>query len=143
MATNILALPLAIVTCETSNNQDWLQNFKYVVNDGSTNTDLMPQFDLRGIKFEMEIRRASTDHEVLIHATTENRQIAIGAYPNYGYLLFNIPVEDMLKQLPGVYVADCIAKADGYARKIMDITLTVDDGVTKWTLEELAGFTHG
>jgi hypothetical protein len=139
--SNILTLPLATVTIVTSNNEDWIESFKYVVDDGSSSTDLMPQLDLRGIKFEMEIRRASTDNEVLIHASTENRWLSIGAYPNYGYLLFFIPVEEMVKRSAGTYVADCVAKADGFARKIMDITLTITDGVTKWTLEELAEIT--
>ena len=138
---NILGLPLAVVTIETSNNQDWIESFLFLVDNGSNDTTTMEQYDLRGIKFEMEIRRQASDHEVLLHATTENRWLAIGAYPNYGCLLFNIPVEEMINRLPGVYVADLVAKDDGYVRKIMDITLTIDDGVTKWTLEEMAEFT--
>lgn len=135
--SNVLAIPLAFLQIETSSNQDWIESFKYVVDDGTGNIDGMPQFDLRGITFEMEIRRNSDDHEVLIHATSENQQLSIGAFPNYGFLLVNVPVTEMIIQTPGPYVADIVAKNGNYIRKIMDITLTITEGVTRWTGEEL------
>lgn len=138
--STILALPLAFVTIETSNNQDWIESFKYLVDDGTDNLDGMPQLDLRGIQFEMEVRRSTDDNEVLIHATTENHQLTIGAFPNYGFLLFDVPVGEMLNILPDQYVADVVAKDGSFVRKIMDITLTIDDGVTKWTPAEIAAF---
>ena len=140
MASNVLAIPLAYIQIETSSNQDWVESFKYVVDDGTDAVDTMPQLDLRGIAFEMEVRRSRDDHEVLIHATTENHQLAIGAFPNYGFLLFAIPVTEMIERVPGHYVADVVAKDGTFVRKIMDITLTITDGVTKWTPEEMANF---
>ena len=139
---NVLGLPLATVTIETSNNQDWIESFLFLVDNGSGNTDTMDQYDLRGIRFEMEMRRAVGDHEVLIHATTENRWLAIGAFPNYGFLLFQIPVEEISKRVAGTYVADLVASEHGYVRKVMDLTVTITEGVVKWTLEELAEFAH-
>lgn len=139
--TNILALPLAFVTIETSNNQDWIESFKYVVDDGSADVESMPQLDLRGIAFELEVRRTRDDHEVLIHATSENLKLTIGAFPNYGFLLLEVPVDEMIVRTPGNYVADIVAKDGDFVRRVMDITLIIDDGVTKWTPAEMAEFT--
>jgi hypothetical protein len=129
--SNILALPLAFVSIETANNQDWIESFKYVVDDGSGIVDGMPQLDLRGIAFEMELRRSRDDHEVLIHATTDNHQLAIGAFPNYGFLLLDVSVDEMKMITAGNYIADIVARNGEYQRKAMELTVVITEGVTR------------
>ena len=130
--SNILALPLALVTIETSNNEDWIESFKFVVDDGTANSDMMPQLDLRGMSFEMEMRRKPTDHEVILSASTDDLRLSIGAYPNYGYLLLNIPVEYMQDKTAGTYVADVVATDESFSRKCMVITVHLIEGVTRY-----------
>lgn len=130
--SNILALPLALVTVETSNNEDWIESFKFVVDDGSSNENMMSQLDLRGISFEMEVRRKATDHQVILSASTLDLRLSIGAFPNYGYLLLNIPVVDMQDKTPGAYVADIVARDEVFSRKCMLITINLVEGVTRY-----------
>jgi hypothetical protein len=129
--SNILALPHALVTIETGNNEDWIESFKFVVDDGTSNPETMPQFDLRGLSFEMEVRRKPKDHEVLLSASTDNLRLSIGAFPNVGFLLLNIPVDEMKVITATTYYADVVAKDDKYQRKCMTITVNVIEGVTR------------
>jgi hypothetical protein len=129
-ATNILALPHALVTIETGNNEDWVESFKFVVDDGG-DQELMPQLDLRGIAFEMEVRRKRSDHEVILSASTDDLKLSVGAFPNYGFLILNIPVAEMKSRTAGTYVADVIASDEQHVRKCMTITLNLIDGVTR------------
>jgi hypothetical protein len=129
--SNILALPHALVNIETGNNEDWIESFKFVVDDGSGEPDSMPQLDLRGIAFEMEVRRRPKDHEVLLSASTENLRLSIGAFPNVGFLLLNIPVDEMKVITATEYYADIVATDETYQRKCMTITLNVIEGVTR------------
>jgi hypothetical protein len=129
--SNVLALPHALVTIETGNNEDWIESFKFVVDDGTTETESMPQLDLRGISFEMEVRRRADDHEVLMSASTDDLKLSVGAFPNYGFLLLRIPVAEMKIRNAGNYVADVVAKDGSYVRKCMSITLNLIEGVTR------------
>lgn len=129
MATNILALPLAALAIVTGNNEDWIDSVKFVVGDAEG-----PQLDLRGIEFEMELRRQAIDHEVILNASTEEdpQTIYIGAPPNVGYLLIHITRDEMKTRMAGEYVGDVVAKADGFVRRCLEINLTIVEGVTKW-----------
>ena len=129
--SNILALPHALVTVETGNNEDWVESFKFVVDDGTGDPTTMPQLDLRGMSFEMEVRRRPKDHEVLLSASTEDLRLSIGAFPNIGYLLLNIPVDEMKVITASTYYADVVAKDPSYQRKCMTISLVVIEGVTR------------
>ena len=128
---DILALPHALVNIETGNNEDWVESFKFVVDDGSANNATMPQFDIRGMEFEMEMRRKASDHEVLISASTADLKLSIGSFPNYGFLLLNVPLDEMKNMTPGQYVADVIAKEGGFVRKCMTLTVKIVEGVTR------------
>ena len=131
MATNILAIPLVQITAQTSNNEDWIDSIKYIVEDVGPEED-WPQLDLRGISFEMELRRTQDDHEVVISASTEDSRLLIGGPPDYGFLIISIPVADMKLVTDGDYVGDIVARADGHARVAVQIGLTVIEGITKW-----------
>src|SRR4249920_2670652 len=109
MSTNILSLPLATLFITTGTNEDWIESLKYLIPDGSGNPDNYPQLDLRGIDFEMEVRHAAPDHEVVINASTADGSLKVGTYPNYGWLLFDISVEIMKRQVPDSYVGDIVA----------------------------------
>lgn len=136
--TNILAMPLVELSISTGTNEDWIDSIKYMVEDGSSP---LPQLDLRGITFEMEIRRAAPDHEVVINASTEDGSICIGQPPNFGFLIINVDLSEMKLQQPGKYVGDII----GYEmekdhagtilhhlqRVVAYISLTIVEGVTR------------
>jgi hypothetical protein len=125
--TNILALPLAVVTIEASTNEDWIDGFVYYV-DGTSPPE---QLDLRGIEFEMEIRRTAPDNEVILHATTKDGSLAFGYPPDIGYLIINISNTAMANQEPGQYVGDIVATDAVYRRRAIAISLEITLGVTR------------
>jgi len=125
--TNILAMPLIELAVETSNTEDWIDSIVYYVNTGDTPP---PQLDIRGIIFEMEVRRSNIEHEVLLSASTANDTLKIGAPPDFGYFLFNIPVAQMQHLIAGTYVADIIARDSFYTRLVISLTLTIIQGIT-------------
>ena len=131
--TNILALPLVHISVETGTNEDWIDSLKYTVDpaNGTTNPDDWPQLDLRGISFEMEIRRVASDHEVILNANTADGTLAIGAPPNYGFLLINIPLHDMKHIFADSYVGDIRASVGSINRVASTVDLTILEGVTK------------
>jgi hypothetical protein len=131
--TNILALPLVAMVIETGTNEDWIDSIKYTVDpaDGSLSPEDWPQLDLRGIDFEMEIRRSATDHEVILNASTEKGTLAIGAPPNYGFLLINVPLHDIKHIFAGEYVGDIRASVGEVMRVAIQVELTISEGVTK------------
>jgi len=130
MATNILALPLALLEVETGNNEDWIDSVKYLVGDAPPDEE-PPQLDLTGIEFEMEVRRAAGDHEVILSASTKAGGLSIGAPPNTGYLIISIPVTTMKPIRAGEYVADIVATDGTYTRRCIEIALTVKEGLTR------------
>jgi hypothetical protein len=131
--SNVLALPLLQMDVITGNNEWWIESIKYVVGDGSAAPDptTLPQFDLRGIDFEMEVRRRPTDHEVILAASTANRWMAIGSFPDIGYLLLQIPIDEMQTKMAGAYVADVVASDGTWTRKVIEMTLTIVEGITR------------
>ena len=132
MATNIMALPLVSMTVQTGNNEDWIDSVKYLVEDPETTIENYSQLDLRGINFEMEIRRTAIDHEVVLHASINEGTLAIGTPPDYGFLIINIPRAIMHNQHAGDYVGDIVASAEGFYRVCMQLRLAIIEGVTKW-----------
>ena len=129
--TNILALPTVIMSIETGNNEDWIDTIKYLVDDGSGITDQMPQLDLRGIDFEMEIRRRPENHEVVIRASTAEGTMAIGAAPNYGFLIIYVPLSTMQTQDAQSYVGDIRASDGNFSRVCAQIDLSIVLGITR------------
>jgi len=139
MMTNLLAMPHVSMTVETGTNEDWVDSIKFMVDDGTTDED-KPQLDIRGIVFEMEVRRAAPDHQVVINASTEDGSIIIGAPPDFGFLIINVDLDEMKIQQPGSYVADIIGQEyAGQApnkvlmaqRVIAAISLTIVQGITR------------
>lgn len=130
VTTNLLALPLLSLTIETGNSEDWIESIKYVVETDDLPED-MPQVDLRGINFEMEIRRSAPSHEVVLGATSDDGSIAIGEPPDFGYLIINVGYEEMKALQAGKYVGDIRGKDDKYTRICIQIDLTIFDGITR------------
>jgi hypothetical protein len=126
--TNVLALPVADAVMETGTNEDWIDCFVYYVDDGTTTP---PQLDLRGIDFELEVRRTPPDNEVILMATTKNGSILRGFPPNVGYLIFNISDEAMASRSPGTYVGELRADDGIYRRVTIHIDLTIQQGITR------------
>jgi hypothetical protein len=89
------------------------------------------QLDLRGIDFEMEIRRAPPDHEVVLHATTKDGSLAFGYPPDIGFLIINISNTVMASQQPGEYVGDIVATDTVYRRRAFIIGLEITLGITR------------
>jgi hypothetical protein len=132
MATNILALPLVYMQVQTGNNEDWIDSILYQVNPNDDSpTEDWPQLDLRGINFEMEIRRSPEEHQVIISASTKDGTLAIGAPPNFGYLLINVPIHEMKAKFAGKYVGDITATVGEVVRVISQMDLTILEGITK------------
>lgn len=129
--SNVLALPHALVTVQTGNNESWVESFKFVVDDGSGDTNTMPQLDLRGMSFQMEMRRQPEDYEVILSASTDDLKLSIGAFPNVGFLLLSIPVSEMETKTAGTYYADIVALDAQFQRKCMTMTVTIIEGVTR------------
>lgn len=130
VTTNLLALPLLSLTVETGNSEDWIESIKYVVDTGDTPENL-PQVDLRGIEFEMEVRRTAPSHEVVLSATSADGSIAIGEPPDFGYMIINVGFDDMKLLQAGAYVADIRGKDDKYTRICIQIDLTIFSGITR------------
>jgi hypothetical protein len=126
MTTSILALPLAAAEIETGTNEDWIDSLLYLVGD-----ETGPQLDLRGIRFDMEIRHRAPDAEVVLTASTADGRIKIGEYPNFGYLIINVDNSEMLTKRPGEYVGDIVASDDTYTRRTVTIDLTLIQGITR------------
>jgi hypothetical protein len=131
--SNVLALPLVQITVETGNNEDWVDSIKYVVDpaDGTTDVTTFPQLDLRGITFEMEIRRQASDHEVIFAASTDNGTIKIGVPPDFGFLIISVPSAEMQYHKAGDYVGDIVGHDDVNRRVTVRINLTIVEGITK------------
>lgn len=126
--SNLLAMPLVRLQIETGTNEDWIDSVKFVVDTGEPT---LPQLDIRDIIFEMEVRRAPDDHEVVLAASTETGTLRIGTAPDFGFLILNIPMDDMRHMAAGDYVADIVGRDDLYTRVVAQITLAIVEGVTK------------
>jgi hypothetical protein len=130
--TNVLSLPLVQVLIETGNNEDWIDSIKFVVDDGTElDVSLMPQLDLRGITFEMEIRRQPGDSEVILGASTDSGTLQVGAPPDFGFLLILIPLAEMQNMTAASYVGDIVGRDNYNTRVAVQIALTIVEGITK------------
>jgi hypothetical protein len=126
--TNLLAMPMVHLEIDTGNNEDWLDSIKYVV----TGTDPERQLDLRGIDFEMEVRRSPDDNEVVLRASTSDHKLHIGVPPDFGFLIFEVPVDEMKYLHADSYVADIVGReGDEYVRVCVTIVLNIIEGVTR------------
>lgn len=126
--TNLLAMPSLPMIIETGTNEDWVDSIQFLVDIG---TGLFDQLDLRGIAFEMEVRRAPPDHEVILTATTDDGTLAIGEPPDFGFLLINIGADSMKVRQPGDYVGDIVGTDDHSRRVIATFDLTIIQGITR------------
>jgi hypothetical protein len=134
LTTNVLALPLATMEVITGSNEDWVDSIKYLVSPDGTDiidVNVLPQLDLRGINFAMEVRREAPDHEVILSASIIEGTLAIGNPPDYGFLLINIPVTEMKLKQPGNYVGDIVANDDLHSRVAIQFTLQIVEGITR------------
>ena len=126
---NVLALPLAHITMEVSNNEDWVDSLVYVVTTGPA--EPYPQMDLRRIRFEMMLRRRPQDHEVILDSGILAGALTVGSPPNFGHLIWHFSRSVMRRVWPGEYVGDVIAKDQRFERAILTVNLTVVHGVTR------------
>jgi hypothetical protein len=130
--SNLLAMPLVTLAVTTGTNEDWISSVKYVVDDGSgVPTEELPQFDLTGINFNMEVRRRAEDHEVVIRASSANGEIAIGEPPDFGFLLINVPYEKVKDLNAADYVADIVGIDEISQRRVVIINIELAQGITR------------
>ena len=135
--SNVLALPLVAVTVESGNNEDWVDSIKFVIDTGEgLQVDDMPQLDLRGITFDMEIRRNAMDREVIFAASTNTGTIKIGVPPDFGFLIIDVPTAEMQTHRAGAYVGDIVGYDDLHRRVTIRIALTIVEGVTKQPVQK-------
>jgi hypothetical protein len=130
MPTNVLALPLAHLTIEVTNNADWIDSLVFMVSDSGPPLE---QMDLRGISFEMHVRRRPEIHEIVLQASTTDRTMFIGSPPDIGYLIFFVPQEIMRTLWAGKYVGDVVARDASFpgGRVVMTVELTILEGITR------------
>jgi hypothetical protein len=130
-SSNLLAMPAVEIAVITGNNEDWIDSVLFLVDDGSGNTAGMPQLDLTGIKFDMELRATVEDHEVVIRASTADGTLRVGDPPNFGYLLIGIEHETMKMVAAGTYVGDIVGTDAMSVRRVVAIDLQVVEGITR------------
>jgi hypothetical protein len=128
VTTNLLAMPLVTLTVVTGTNEDWIDSIKFVVDDGSTDP---PQLDLTGIQFDMEVRRLPPDNEVILRASTTDGTLAVGAAPDFGFLLINVDHEQMKIIRPDNYTADIVGTDGDTIRRCIIIDLEIALGITR------------
>jgi hypothetical protein len=126
--SNLLSLPLATITVSTGTNEDWIDAVVYLVN---TTDPTGPQLDISDIKFEMEIRRAVPDNEVILSGSTADGRLYVGMPPDNGYLIINVPLKEMATKRAGAYVGDIVASDTENSRVALQIALTIVEGVTR------------
>lgn len=128
MSTSPLALPLAHLVIEVANNEDWVDSLVYLV---TGEEDPLPQLDLRGLSFQMHIRRQPQINEIVLEASTANGGLSIGAAPNFGHLIFFVREPVMRGVWPGRYVGDVVARDAKFERICLTIDLTIIEGITR------------
>jgi hypothetical protein len=128
MMTNVLALPFAHLIIEVANNQDWVDSLVYLV---TSETETPSQLDLRGLDFEMHIRRWPQDNEVVLSASTAAGSLSIGAAPNFGHLIIFVRETVMRQQWAGKYVGDVVARDRNFERRCLTIDLAITEGITR------------
>jgi hypothetical protein len=126
--TNVLALPLANVTIEVANNEDWIDSLVFVVSDSGPPPE---QLNLSGIAFTMHIRRQPQINEIVLAASTLDRRLFIGSPPDVGHLIFYVPQATMLTLWPGRYVGDIVASDADFQRVVLTVDLTILEGITR------------
>jgi hypothetical protein len=87
--------------------------------------------DLTGIAFSANMRAAAGGNDVYLQLSTANGTLVNGGVT--GKLSFNVPVTTMAALLPGNYVIDVLATADGHTINLYQsgpATVTVDEGIT-------------
>jgi hypothetical protein len=103
-----------------------------LVDNGSGDTTTMSQLDLRGIDFEMAIRRAPGDAEVIIQTSTTEGTMAVGAPPNIGFLIWYVALAEVMQyKEAGSYVGDIVAMDGNFTRTCVQINLTLFEGITR------------
>src|SRR5580765_3341049 len=122
-------MPMVELSVITGTNEDWIDSLVFLVGEGDPSD--LPQLDLTGIDFEMEVRRNIDDSEVAIRASTKDGTLMIGEPPNFGYLLINISHEQMKIQSPGLYTADIVGTDAFAVRRVILADIELVEGITR------------
>jgi hypothetical protein len=130
--TNLFAMPLVSLSVSTGTNEDWISAIQYLVQSSTVPPPAtLPQLDLRGIRFEMEVRPTITSNDVILTASTDDGTLMIGAAPDIGFFLFHIPIDSMSEMFPGNYVGE-VRGEDGFGmRRVIDIALEIVEGIVR------------
>lgn len=123
---DVRTLPFAHLIIETGTNEDWIDVLRYDYTD-----EVDEQLDLRGIHFEMHLRRSSVDREIIVGLSTIDRSLLIGPPPNWGCLFFYVPEEVMKTKFPGEYVGDVRASKGSLTQVCLTVDLTLKLGITR------------
>lgn len=130
--TQILNLPLLAFPVSTGTNEDWTDAWAYA--DASGNP-----ISGAGITLNMMLRRSADDTEAQVVASSVAGPL--GGLPLNGSLSWGgtgmniitlaIPDDTMGRIAPGSYVGEVQAVAEGYAKTIAAIDVTVVQGVVR------------
>jgi hypothetical protein len=130
--SNILKLPLVALTIEIGTNEPLTDAWGYV--DSSNNP-----ISGAGITLQFMVRTTASDPAALIVASNvsgaingvaQNGTIAWGGAGG-NIVVPNIPVSVIGGMPPGTYAGEVLAIADGYQRRIAEITLIIDQGIVR------------
>jgi hypothetical protein len=127
--TNALAIPFAHVVMEAYTNEDWVDSLVYLVTDPGS--EPYPQMDLRGIEFEIMLRRRPADNEIILGGSSLSGSLTVGAAPNYGHLIWYFSRDVMSRLWPGQYVGDVVASDPRLKRVVLTVDLTLIQGITR------------
>jgi hypothetical protein len=97
-ATNLLAMPLVVMSVSTGTNEDWIDSILFLVDDGGDVQESFPQLDLTGIEFNMEVRRRAPDNEVVLRGSTKDGSLSIGDPNAIVYALVNA-IQELAKRV--------------------------------------------
>lgn len=126
-------MPLVTLNVQTGTNEDWVSAIRYTVDPATIDPPPLepPQLDLRGIRFEMEVRPTVPSHDVVITASTDDGSLTIGFEPDYGFFLFRVPHETMRQQFPGTYAGE-VRGTDAFGtRRVIVVDLEIVEGVVR------------
>ena len=124
MPTQIMNIPVLVVSMVTSDNEDLIEHIDFTALDGIT------ALAITGIAFRMQVRQNRPDPAALIEASTTDNSLALDvAITNR--LWFQVPLATVRKLQVGVYVFDIVGTADGRTRVLVEGTLQVQKGVTR------------
>lgn len=119
-------MPLVRMDYAVNTNEDWVDTFQIVSGDPPI------PVDLTGSTFTAHVRRAATDLDTVIEASTANGKLVVSSPPSDGLVSWNVPREQLEILKSRDYVYDIVwTRADGREIAFAVGTIDLQLGVTR------------